>query len=92
MTAPALAIDAENVSLDRMQVPIRKLLREAHMTAYDLANAFEERGLSPMGAYRLVANEGKQARYDAKVINALAEIFDIGPDEANRLILLPKRK
>jgi len=92
MSAAALATDAEAVSFDRMQVPIRKLLREAGMTAYDLANAFEARGLSGMAAYRIVANDGKQARYDAKVINALADIFEIGPDEASRLIILPKRK
>jgi len=92
MTAPALAFDAENVSLDRMHVPIRKLLSAAHMTAYDLATEFEARGLSAMAAYRIVANDGKQARFDTKVIDALADIFEIGPDRVHELIVLPKRK
>lgn len=92
MTAPALAIDAGDVSFSGMHVPIKTLMRRAGINAYQLANAFEERGLSAMAAYRFVAHEGKQARYDKKVIDALADIFEIPPERAHELIVLPKRK
>lgn len=76
-----------------MYVPIKTLLRDAGMTAYQLANAFEDHGLSAMAAYRLVKSEGRQARFDVKVLDALADIFKIKPNEIHRLIVYePKRK
>ena len=63
-----------------MRVPIKRLLADAGMTAYQLANAFRDRGLSEMAAYRLVKAEGRLSRFDAKVLDALSDILGVGPD------------
>jgi len=88
----ALAYEAPVSPIQGMYVPIEKLLADREWSAYDLAREFIKRDLSAMAAYRLVQFEGKLTRYDARVLDALAEIFEIGPKELHRLLVYEPRK
>lgn len=64
-----------------MYVPIKRLLAAADMTAYQLALEFRARGISETVAYRLTKADGHLSRFDAKILDALADILDVAPSE-----------
>jgi hypothetical protein len=57
----------------RLRVP--ELLAEREWSAYRLAQELERRGIAAMTAYRLA--RGTAVRFDATVLGALADVFEI---------------
>jgi hypothetical protein len=66
--------------MDVIRVRLPELLNSQIPTAYAIAKASRER-ISLSAAHRLVAARGAVQRYDADVIEALCEMFRIGPGE-----------
>ena len=68
--------------MDMIRVRLPELLEEHKKipTAYAIAKASKGR-ISLSAAHRLVRAEGAVQRYDADVIEALCEMFGIGPGE-----------
>lgn len=65
----------------RLRVP--ELLAERNWSAYRLAQAFEERGIAAMTAYRLA--RGTARRFDTQVLAALADVFGISEAQLGAL-------
>ena len=76
--------------MDMIRVRLPELLNEDVPTAYAIAKASRER-ISLSAAHRLVRARGAVQRFDADVIEALCEIFGIGPGELFELDAKRKR-
>lgn len=74
--------------MDVIRIRLPELLNKDIPTAYAIAKASKDR-ISMSAAHRLVAKRGAVQRYDADLLEALCEMFDIGPGE---LLELDKRK
>ena len=74
-----------------IRIRLPELLNDEIPTAYAIAKASGDR-ISQSAAHRLVAKRGAVQRYDADLLEALCEIFDVGPGELLELDDTPKRK
>lgn len=77
--------------MDVIRVRLPELLNEDIKTAYALAKASHGR-ISLSAAHRLVRARGMVQRYDADVLEALCEMFRIGPGELLELDGAAKRR
>ena len=66
--------------MDVIRVRLPELLNEEIPTAYAIAKASRNR-ISLSAAHRLVARRGAVQRYDANLLEALCEMFHVGPSE-----------
>jgi DNA-binding Xre family transcriptional regulator len=77
--------------VDVIRIRLPELLNEEIPTAYAIAKASVDR-ISLSAAHRLVRARGAVRRYDADVLEALCEMFDIGPGELLEISRDGKRK
>ena len=77
--------------MDVIRVRLPELLNEEIPTAYAIAKASRDR-ISQSAAHRLVRARGAVQRYDADVIEALCEIFRVGPGDLFELDAKPRRR
>jgi hypothetical protein len=66
--------------MDVIRVRLPELLNDEISTAYAIAKSSKDR-ISQSAAHRLVAKRGAVQRYDADLIEALCEMFHVGPGE-----------
>jgi hypothetical protein len=72
-----------------IRIRLPELLNAEIPTAYAIAKASRDR-ISLSAAHRLVAKRGAVQRYDADLLEALCEMFGIGPDHLFELS--PKKR
>jgi DNA-binding Xre family transcriptional regulator len=63
-----------------MRVRIPELLKSSGLTPYALAKRSGDR-ISLSTAYRLTRSKGRLNTFDAEVLEALCDIFGVGPGE-----------
>ncbi len=66
--------------MDVIRIRLPELLNDEIPTAYAIAKASRDR-ISLSAAHRLVAKRGLVQRFDADLLEALCEMFGIGPGE-----------
>jgi DNA-binding Xre family transcriptional regulator len=77
--------------MDVIRIRLPELLNKEIPTAYAIAKASRDR-ISQSAAHRLVAKRGAVQRYDADLLEALCEMFKIGPGELLELDVDRKRR
>lgn len=77
--------------MDVIRIRLPELLSEEVPTAYAIAMASKDR-ISLSAAHRLVAKRGIIQRYDADLLEALCEIFNVGPGELLELEPAKRRR
>ena len=63
-----------------MRVRLAELLESRGMTAYSVAQQSDGR-VSTSALYRLLKNDGRVRLLDADLLDALCDVFDVGPGE-----------
>lgn len=74
-----------------MRIRINELLASRGMTPYALAKASRGR-ISMSTAYRLKESEGRLETYAAEMLEAMCEIFEVGPGDLLERDTPSKRK
>lgn len=72
--------DIFGIVMDVIRIRLPELLNEEIPTAYAISRASKDR-ISMSAAHRLVAKRGIIQRFDADLLEALCEIFDVEPGE-----------
>jgi transcriptional regulator with XRE-family HTH domain len=62
-----------------MRLRLPELLEEHDLTAYAVAQKSNGR-ISLSTIYRLTRNNGRVANFDAEMLEALCDVFGVGPD------------
>lgn len=63
-----------------MRVRIAELLEKSGKTAYALSQESDGR-ISTSAIYRLLANDGRARYLDSQLLDALCDVFEVGPGE-----------
>lgn len=74
-----------------MRIRITELLKEREMTPYALAMNSKGR-ISLSAAHRLARKDGRVARFEASLLDALCDAFNVDPNELLEREPQPKRR